>query len=68
MKNRTNIIKNGEMITIWLDQLDIMIQRGWKEENKKESSKKRPKIIEINETTEINHMNESFEITTEDEE
>jgi len=54
MRNRIRIRfqpeKNGEFITVWADQFDIMVKRGWQ---KNKARKKKLEEIEITEITEI---------------
>ena len=55
----------GEEITVWADQLAIMVSRGWKEEKPLKTTKKKTKVIEINDDHQIT---ENIDLTAKSEE
>ena len=55
----------GEEITVWADQLAIMVSRGWKEGKPLKTTKKKTKVIEINDDHQIT---ENIDLTAKSEE
>tara|TARA_B110000211_G_C13846646_1_gene450330 strand:+ start:314 stop:511 length:198 start_codon:yes stop_codon:yes gene_type:complete len=65
MTNRIKLHKMGEEITVWTDQLAIMVSRGWKEGKPPKTIKKKTKVIEINDDHQIT---ENIDLTAKSEE
>lgn len=65
MTKRIKLHKMGEEITVWADQLAIMVSRGWKEEKPLKTTKKKTKVIEINDDHQIT---ENIDLTAKSEE
>lgn len=65
MTKRIKLHKMGEEITVWADQLAIMVSRGWKEGKPLKTTKKKTKVIEINDDHQIT---ENIDLTAKSEE